>query len=157
GMSRDDHSAAVLDRANGQAPTHQNDSARHRAPHSAEVGDLPVERQPSRCLPATDRMPKIYLLAADGAIAESGLDSAGGVPAAEVESTAAATAARLLIFTRIDQSTSGPRPSIRSSSSEPGKTTPATGVELITSNARYEGGESTKSAALTFVTFITRR
>lgn len=89
GLSREDHWAAVLDGANGLAPTRQFDSARLGAPLSGEVGDLPVERLPSRLLPATDRMTKMSLLAAEGAIADSGLESAGVDPDAVGVITAA--------------------------------------------------------------------
>ncbi|MCE0537629.1 ketosynthase chain-length factor [Kineosporia rhizophila] len=77
GLSREEHWQAVLDGVSGLAPTARFDSARLENPVSGEAGDLPLDRLPPRLLPATDRMTQMSLLAAEGAIADSGLEAAG--------------------------------------------------------------------------------
>jgi act minimal PKS chain-length factor (CLF/KS beta) len=74
GLSREEHWAAVLDGASGLAPTAGFDSARLGNPVSGEVKHLPVGRLPSRLIPATDRMTQMSLIAAEAAVADSGID-----------------------------------------------------------------------------------
>ncbi|MGL5830383.1 MAG: beta-ketoacyl synthase N-terminal-like domain-containing protein, partial [Angustibacter sp.] len=75
GVSREEHWAAVLAGSLGLAATASFDSARLDNPISGEIPNLPMDRLPSRLIPATDRMTKISLLAAAGAIADSGADA----------------------------------------------------------------------------------
>lgn len=76
GLTREEHWAAVLAGVNGLAPTRSFDSARLGSPLSGEIDDLPLDQLPGRLIPATDRMTRISLLAAEAAVADSGLELA---------------------------------------------------------------------------------